>query len=1398
MWPKDMPYLRSMKAILPGKPEARLQALATGFWDGRRIIAYVSGNTFAILSDPETLIQTVCEDDDDNEEQSLQAIAIDEASGKIAVCTCSVARVYAPLRHGRFQLKWVFEAQIRIPDDDCSTAPCLSWGSSEELLIAQETLRLYKTGWKIPECRWEKPLANPVKFATISYDSNYVACVGYHDRLVKVWRRFGGNSFDFSYLRHPGPITGLQWRQPHDSQETLVNVLYTFCADNILRIWSGGGRMQHIRFWGQLDLGSSIQDRCTVQNGDIPHRRYAFIINSRDFESSATKAIADGVTDGDSISHLATVAKRTPELCMTFDGLGNMSAWGFENVGYNTKPNIFNVAHVQSHDLCFLKDVPAGEVPHMEICNYSNKVAGHLHVLLHYFDGRIQVFESNIGELLTPTPNECRMTMRCIWSGHSAPIRKMVRNYSGRAIVSRTAGGESIVWRHPEKKTKLSRWSMIPETGQIHRICVLRKGRFVLFLMRETVCLWDCRQKQAQPLGQCNYRTSGKPLCIVILPRQHREDFAIAHVATVTSDNDGIVWEVLLPLYSNRRMKTQNGEHVPGIKEFCRFRLPGASDLAYVLPVDPAGATPVESGFLDVFARDVAISWTHGGNVEFWTARVNVERAKVEWLSTASFDTGVSRPALAGGSTMKKAALVNTDRTEVSIWDIKGARLEWAQTYEDENIHDLDWTSTPDSQSILAIGFESRVVLLSQMRFDYLNKGPAWAAIREININSMTPRSIGDSTWLGDGHLVIGVGNQLYMYGRQFEMSSHMLSDLRFPGRKHGEWDLFDVVQRLNGPLPVFHPQFLSQCTLAGKTQLMNDILMALHKVLKFYVDGDVIDDHLGMDLSEFYLPTDAYKAGKDSGSLIERRGSVPHDSEPFSEEAAEYIREKLQRIALPQLSAHEQIQLVDIVECAGVVEKQRRSMDENGARFMLFFRQHALRKGRTNEIHLSWRELVWAHHSNCQDILVDFITQQCKNLTWESARESGMFMWLSDSAAVVSFILFSLWLEPKGGMDDELMKFQTRQFEIIARNEYTKSEWKNPIDCSLHYLALKKKTVLQGLWRMAAWNREQIPTMKLLAHDFNEAKWKTTALKNAYALLSKHRFGQFASYADGYQPTKMTIVVHLGCANSSFAMHVEYAAAFFLLADRLQDAVNVCLHQLKDLQLAIAIARVYEGDTGPVLRKLLEDDVLALAAQEGNRWLASWAFWMLNRKDMAVRSLITPVYNLIETPMSPERRSKLFLADDPALVVLYSQLRQKTLQTLRGASKVSPRTEWEFVLHNARLYDRMGCDLLGLDLVRNWEFLHPTSGAERGLGGEIMDPRSLLKRRQSHVVADLPVGGGFGGFGVAGGRNGQNGKVVVDVGSEKTKTKKKQQQQQQPTMFTEPDANSLLDSFGF
>jgi hypothetical protein len=82
-----------MRIVLPGRPESRRGAVAVGLWEGRRIIAYVSGNAFAVLSDATTLVQTVY---DDNPEP-LQAIAVDEGSGRLAACTSQVVRIYGPV-----------------------------------------------------------------------------------------------------------------------------------------------------------------------------------------------------------------------------------------------------------------------------------------------------------------------------------------------------------------------------------------------------------------------------------------------------------------------------------------------------------------------------------------------------------------------------------------------------------------------------------------------------------------------------------------------------------------------------------------------------------------------------------------------------------------------------------------------------------------------------------------------------------------------------------------------------------------------------------------------------------------------------------------------------------------------------------------------------------------------------------------------------------------------------------------------------------------------------------------------------------------------------------------------------------------------------------------------------
>jgi hypothetical protein len=50
------------------------------------------------------------------------------------------------------------------------------------------------------------------------------------------------------------------------------------------------------------------------------------------------------------------------------------------------------------------------------------------------------------------------------------------------------------------------------------------------------------------------------------------------------------------------------------------------------------------------------------------------------------------------------------------------------------------------------------------------------------------------------------------------------------------------------------------------------------------------------------------------------------------------------------------------------------------------------------------------------------------------------------------------------------------------------------------------------------------------------------------------------------------------------------------------------------------------------VLREFLTDKVLPQATLDGNRWMATWALWMLGKRESAVRALV------VSRPSNPDR----------------------------------------------------------------------------------------------------------------------------------------------------------------
>lgn len=85
----------------------------------------------------------------------------------------------------------------------------------------------------------------------------------------------------------------------------------------------------------------------------------------------------------------------------------------------------------------------------------------------------------------------------------------------------------------------------------------------------------------------------------------------------------------------------------------------------------------------------------------------------------------------------------------------------------------------------------------------------------------------------------------------------------------------------------------------------------------------------------------------------------------------------------------------------------------------------------------------------------------------------------------------------------------------MVGRTEFVKpgADDRDPITAMLFYLALKKPHIVTTFWKQASGHADQRQMLKFLANDFEEQRWRSAALKNAFALMSKQRFCAFPIY---------------------------------------------------------------------------------------------------------------------------------------------------------------------------------------------------------------------------------------------------------------------------------------------
>lgn len=99
-------------------------------------------------------------------------------------------------------------------------------------------------------------------------------------------------------------------------------------------------------------------------------------------------------------------------------------------------------------------------------------------------------------------------------------------------------------------------------------------------------------------------------------------------------------------------------------------------------------------------------------------------------------------------------------------------------------------------------------------------------------------------------------------------------------------------------------------------------------------------------------------------------------------------------------------------------IQRQQGSLDSNGLRYLISMRSffiynaNSLRPFTTPTAtaslpRLKYRDVVWAFHSESQDLLLDASVKACPDrLTWENAKALGIFFWIKAPDVLVRPVL--------------------------------------------------------------------------------------------------------------------------------------------------------------------------------------------------------------------------------------------------------------------------------------------------------------------------------------------------------------------------------------------------------
>ena len=556
----------------------------------------------------------------------------------------------------------------------------------------------------------------------------------------------------------------------------------------------------------------------------------------------------------------------------------------------------------------------------------------------------------------------------------------------------------------------------------------------------------------------------------------------------------------------------------------------------------------------------------------------------------------------------------------VRIWECESHTnfsLEQAiEVKTDEFVTDCSWHHYGDGQHILTIGSNKQIYCFTQSKVSsslLVQKEQYWKKVTDF-MPSVKGAPCSKISVTKEQTVVASFGSSLHVYTKFLQDEDATKIGSRF--NLSGTPSLMVQTMLMHRRLSDYHPNFLLELLMDGRFNIVRKIIMHLVKHLIIFNEkvekkrNDKFDSYMNKDSDYAYLLvvpsiklTSLMKEEEvkkvepvpqkrrtllDKFTVIDETPKTEEATEKKEEtnteetemnifEAVRIIKTSLTSVHLPGLTSMDQMNLIAVIDTYVELHKNPEALDVAGIRFLVVVKfmqylakkqQHnsSMKMTQTNDLLLNKVKsslISWALISETQDSLWNMVCPEEVNITWTLLQQLGCVYWQTNP--------------------NSLRKTAERLAKQIFKDTA------DPSKCALYYLAMKKKGALAQLFKLKG--NEKVA--EFINKDFTDDKNKTSAMKNAFVLMSRQDF--------------------------------NYAAAYFLLAESPKDAIDILIKKTRQYDLAYFVTRLYCGDDSDFCKKLLQNEILPYYKnEERDTWMQSAIQWISKDYEKSVETLVS------------------------------------------------------------------------------------------------------------------------------------------------------------------------------